>query len=180
VILLQLAAAEACAAFEERLRRPALRHALAPALAALLIAVSWPSRVKPTLKEAWRGDTAWLRFLEERVEPYDVVLSDLETCWYVPTFKGKVVAYPMQLPFVPDHAARQRDVTRFFELGTGPAERCDIIRRYDARHVLVDKSRFADRQARLLEELRPLGRVTYSSGDYELVRLGPSCREVPP
>jgi alpha-1,6-mannosyltransferase len=182
VILLQIALADACASFEEGPGRrfATLRHMLAPALAALLISISWSSRVKPTLEEAWRGDTAWLGFLEGRLDHYDIVLTDLETCWYVPTFNGKVVAYPMQLPFVPDHAARQRDVIRFFELDTDPDERCDIIQRWSARHVLLDRSRFPDRQAHLLESLRPLGQVTYSSREYVLLRLGPSCRETPP
>ena len=182
VILLQVALADACAVFDESLggRRAALRPLLAPAVAASLIAVSWPSRVKPTLEESWReGDPGWLSFLESRVEPYDVVLTDLETCWYVPTFGGKVVAYPMQLPFVPDHAARLRDVKRFFERGTDEAERCQIIRRYGVTHVLFDKERFDDGPARL-EELRPFGRSEYSSPEYELLVVSGVCSEALP
>lgn len=173
VVLLQVALADASAALEERLsklRAVARRRLLAPALATLLIAASWSASVKPTLDEAWRGDPEWLSFLEGRVGRYDVVLTDLETCWYVPSFSGKVVAYPMQLPFVPDHARRLRDVARFFERGVPREERLGIIRRYGVTHLLLAKFRFADWEARL-QELRPLGEVVYSSPDYELLQL---------
>ena len=132
VLLLQVALADACAALEERLARRGgapLRHLLAPAVALLLIAVSWSSALRPTIEEAGRGDPYWLDFLGSHVGRYDVVMTDLDTCWYVPSFRGKVVAYPMQLPFVPDHAERLRGVARFFERGVPAAERLEILAR---------------------------------------------------
>lgn len=174
VLLLQVALADASAALEERLGHlragAILRHLLSPAVVALLVGGSWSTVVRPTLDEAWRGDPFWLSFLESRVKRYDVVLTDLDTCWYVPSFRGKVVAYPMQIPFVPDHAERLEAVARFFEQGVPPEERLDIIERYGAAYLLLPKNHFADRQAQL-EELRSLGRVVYSSPDHELVQL---------
>ncbi|HET7292634.1 MAG TPA: hypothetical protein VFM88_09425 [Vicinamibacteria bacterium] len=168
-ILLQISCADACAALEERLRGVRWRRAVAPAAAAILVAVSWPGRVKPTIDESWRGDTAWLSFLETRVGPYAVVMTDLETCWYVPTFAGKVVAYPMQLPFVPDHEERVRRVERFFAPGVGRGERCETLRRFGAKYLLLDESRVGP----LIEELRPLGESVYSGRGYELLRVAP-------
>jgi hypothetical protein len=174
VLVLQLALADACAALEERLARlrrgAALRHLLAPSLAALLIAPAWPAAVRPTLEEAGRGDLLWLTFLEQQVGAEEVVLTDLETCWYVPSFSGRVVAYPMRLPFVPDHDARVGAVRRFFERGVPQAERLDLIERFGVAYVLLDKARFADWRT-LLAELQPLGRVVYSSPEYELLRV---------
>lgn len=173
-LLLQVALGDAAVALEERLARlrrgAVLQHALAPALAALLLGSSWSAVVSPVLAEAWRGDPRWLSFLESRVEHHDVVLTDLDTCWYVPSFRGKVVAYPMQLPFVPDHAARVQAVVRFFERGVPREERDAILRRYDVSYLLIASGHLAAWQARL-DELRPLGRVVYSSPDYELLRV---------
>ncbi len=174
VLLLQVTLADASAALEERLGQlrggAVSRHLPAPAIAALLVGVSWASVVRPTLDEGWRGNPRWLSFLKGEVEHYDVVLTNLDTCWYVPAFSGKVVAYPMQLPFVPDRAQRLHDVARFFERGVPPPERLDIIERYDVKYVLFPKIHFEDWQVRL-EELRPFGQVVYSSSDHELLRV---------
>jgi hypothetical protein len=181
VLVLQLVLADAAAALEERLaglgsgaRR--LRPFLAPALATLLVAVSWTGAVRPTLEEGRQGDPHWLSFLEREVDrEEDVVLTDVDNCWYVPSFRGKVVAYPMELPFVPDHAERLRAVERFFERGAPASERRDIIRRYGVSYVLVPRSPSLVQQARA-DELRPLGRPVFANADYELLRVDPMAR----
>src|SRR5262249_22427319 len=96
VLVLQLVLASAVAGLEDRPsafspRAARLRPLLAPALAAFLVAVSWSSAIGPTLAEGRQGDPRWLSFLEREVDPDDVVLTDLDTCWYVPSFQGKVV-----------------------------------------------------------------------------------------
>jgi alpha-1,6-mannosyltransferase len=176
VLVLQVALADACAALEERLDGlrggSVLRHLVAPSLAALLLAASWSRAVRPTLDEAGRGDPRWLSFLEKEVGRDDVVLTDLESCWYVPSFSGKVVAYGMRLPFVPDHDQRRAAIARFFERGVAPAERLEIIDRYEVAYVLLTKSELADWPA-LLAELRLIGQVVYSSAQHELLRVRP-------
>jgi alpha-1,6-mannosyltransferase len=177
VLLLQVCLADACASLEERLgRTPAgsrLRLLLAPSVAALLVAFSWSSAVRPILDESGRGDPRWLAFLESQVGHYDVVLTDAETSWYVASFSGKAVAFLMQLPFVPDHAERLRAVGRVFEPGASLEERAAIARRYGAAYVLLSKDYFPDWRS-LAEELRRLGPVVYSSPEYELIRLSPA------
>jgi hypothetical protein len=173
VFLLQVALADACAALEERLSRtraPALlRLAVAPVVTGLLVG-AWSGKLTPMLEEAWERDPAWLGFLGKNVGRYDVVLTDLETCWYVPSFSGKVVAFPMQIPFVPDHADRVEAVERFFEPDASRKERIEIIRRYGVTHLLLARDQFDEGQARLRAFL-PLGRIVYSNQDYELLRV---------
>jgi len=173
VLLLQVALADAVVGAEERLGRlrrgGALQHLVAPALAALLIAHAWPV-VRSVLDESRSGDLRWLSFLESRVARDDVVLTDVATCWYVPAFRGRVVAYPMKLPFVPDHAERLRAVERFFEPDVPAAERADTVRRYAVRYVLVPKHHFPDRPD-LVEELQGLGASVYSDREYALLRV---------
>jgi hypothetical protein len=172
VLTLQLALADAAAAWEASPARSRsggfARRLLAPVASALLVAASWSSAIQPGLEEsARRGDSRWLGFLADHVGRDEVVLTDLETCWYVPSFSGKVVAYPMKLPFVPDYDERVAAVQRFFERGVGEAERRRTLERYGVTHVLFDTSRFSDGPERLAE-LQPLGRVVYSAGDYVL------------
>jgi alpha-1,6-mannosyltransferase len=171
VLMLQVALADGVAAWEAAPARSRVaRRLLAPVLSAVLVATSWSSAIQPGLAEAARrGDPHWLAFLAEHVGRDEIVLTDLETCWYVPGFAGKVVGFPMRLPFVSDHDERIGAVTRFFERGVPEAERRRTIERYHVAYVLFDKSRFADGPERLAE-LEALGSVVYSAGDYVLLR----------
>ena len=172
VILLQVALAGALADAERRLEgRPLLRLALPAVLAALLLAGSWTA-LGAVVREARNpGDRLWLRFLAQRVGRDDVVMTDRDTCWYVPAFAGRVVAYPMQLPFVPDHAERLEAVGRFFEPGATESERRALLARYRVAYVLVPKHHFPDRPE-LRAELQALGPTVYSDVEYDLVDVG--------
>jgi hypothetical protein len=169
-----MALAEAAARLEERLGSLRLgaiaRPAFATATAALLIAFGWTNAVVPTLRESWRGDPAWLGFLGKHVGREDVVLTDLDDCWYVPAFGAKVVAYPMPLPFAPDQDERVEAVTRFFSAGASPRERQAILERYRVSYLLLPRRPEAT-GANTTRDVRGLGRVVYASPDYELRRL---------
>jgi hypothetical protein len=175
VLVLQVSLADACAALEDRLARTRAsrlpRLLLAPALAVLLVALSWSTAVKPILEESGRGDPRWLAFLETSVGHYDVVLTDPDACWHVASFSGKTVAFPMHIPFVPDHAERMRAVERFFEPGVPRAERAAILKRYGAAYVLASKGYLGENWSALVHELRRLGSVVYSSPTYELISV---------
>jgi hypothetical protein len=174
VLLLQVVLADVAVTLEERVAaRPGAataRPAFAAGLVALLVGIGWPGAVAPTIVESWRGDLFWLGFLGHQVGREDVVLTDPATCWYVPAFGGKVVAFPMLLPFAPDHAARLRAVERFFERGVSREERRDILHRYGASYVLAPVKPENDEQA-TAAELRGLGPVVYASAAYELQRV---------
>ena len=174
VLMLQLGVADALAALEERLGgvsgRTFWRTAVALSVTGILLGRSWPTTVEPMLRQSAQGDRTWLSFLTREVGRTDVVLTDIDTCWYVPAFRGRVVAYPMLLPFVPDHAARVDAVKRFFEPSTSHDDRMAILERYDVRYVLIAKDHIQDWRGRQ-EELRPMTRSAFSSGDYELLRL---------
>ena len=178
VLLLQVALADALAGAEQRLvARPLLRRLVPAAVAALLVAGSW-TVVKDVAREGRTpGDRLWLRFLGERVGRDDVVMTDRDTCWYVPAFAGRVVAYPMNLPFVPDHLERLAAVGRFFEPGVSESERRALLARYRVRFVLLPKHHFPDRPE-LRAELQPLGATVFSDVEYDLLRV-PDARDGP-
>jgi hypothetical protein len=176
VLLLHVALADALVSAEDRLARlprgAVLRAVMAPLVAALMVAGSWPV-VRGIVAEARElGDRRWLAFLEGRVGRGEVVLTDLDSCWYVPSFSGRIVAYPMKIPFVPDHDERLAAVTRFFDRAASAEERAALVARYDVRYVLLAKDHFPDDWADRLRALAPLGTSVYSSAEYELVRVG--------
>lgn len=176
VMLLHVALADALAAGEERLAaRPAWRAALASGVVALLVAGSWTA-VREIVREARHpGDRRWLSFVEAHVGRDDVVLTDADTCWYVPAFAGRVVAYPMRLPFVPDHHERLRAVARFFEPDAGEDERRALLARYRVRFVLLPKHHFPERPD-LPEAVAALGVTVHTGPEYDLVRVAAPSR----
>jgi hypothetical protein len=171
VLLLHVALADALAGALQRLDgRPLLRRAIPAAVAALLLAGSWTA-VGDVVREARSpGDRRWLRFLGEHVGREDVVMTDRDTCWYVPAFAGRVVAYPMQLPFVPDHLERLGAVSRFFEPGLAEEERRALLARYRVRFILLPRHHFPDRPE-LRAELQALGATVYAGEEYDLLRV---------
>jgi hypothetical protein len=169
VLMLQLSVADALAALEDRLRlRNVSRGLLAFAVVGVLLWRAWPTAVEPTLRRLSHGDRAWLSFLSSHVKRSDVVLTDIESCWFVPSFSGKVVAFPMRIPFVPDHDARVEAVERFFMPETTREERLATIARYQVGFVLVDKAHVPNWRE-LLAAVAPFVSVEYSQGDYELL-----------
>lgn len=173
-LMLQLCVADAVSCIEEwlgRFRRGVLwRVALTVLVCGGSVGASWSRTVAPTLREAEAGDPAWLGFLRGRVGRYDVVLTDRETCWYVPSFSGKIVGYPMALPFVPDHEERLAAVDRFFASATSRGERLLILRRYHVRWLLLDRTHTPDWRERV-EDLGPGAQAAFGNADYELLRL---------
>jgi hypothetical protein len=174
VLMLHVALGDAFAAAEERLGRlqrgAGLRLVVAPVVGVLLVAGSWPVVGAIVRESRHPGDRRWLRFLEERVGRDEVVLTDLDTCWYVPAFRGRVVAYPMQLPFVPDHAERVAAVERFFAPEATEAERRALLARYRVQWVLVPKHHFPERPE-LPAAIGALGATAHTGPEYDLVRV---------
>lgn len=113
-----------------------------------------------------------LGFLTDRVGQYDVVLTDLDSGWYVPAFGGKVAASRRPIAFVPGHDQRVADVRAFHDPTADRTVRDAIIRKYRARFVLIDKAprgwKPPDRG-----ELVALGRTVGESERYLLVEVGP-------
>lgn len=109
-------------------------------------------------------------FLSKFTKQYDVVLSDIETSWVVPTFGGKVVASLHPLSFVPDHDVRRADLDRFFSGETAFFERQQIVQKYRANYLLLSKSAVAPWNE-LKRSFMTQGQVMFESDDFVLISL---------
>jgi hypothetical protein len=108
-------------------------------------------------------------FLSRFSGQYDVVLSDIQSSWIVPTFGGKIIATLHPLAFVPDDAMRRADLDRFFNAHTALSERLQIIQKYTASYVLLKKS--DDVSWQLQQAFVPHGRVVFESDSFVLIGL---------
>ena len=168
-IAVQLGVADLLARGEHAIAQRSRRLAAAVPVGAVIAASTLPSFVVPVLQRADpRHPVApALAFIEQRVGSDDVVLADLGTSWMVPAYAGKTVASRRPLYWIADHEMRRRDTRRFFEVATSAGERLDILRRWDARFVLLDVRRTPAANA-LVTSLAP-ARVVATSGPFLLL-----------
>ena len=80
-----------------------------------------------------------LTFLPRFVEPGEIVLSDLETSWLVPSFGGKVIAGLHAQAFIADNDQRVEDLNGFFDPSASDQSRLAVIARYGPTYLLLDK-----------------------------------------
>lgn len=170
VIILQLAAAQWAARLEKR-------SPLSLGYAALLggtLYGAWGFR--SPIREAFAGskysyeNSPILSKLPELAGPRDVIFSDAGTNWVVPAFAGRVVSYDWPLYWVPDLAQRRADTALFFAKGTACVLRAGLLKKYDAKYLLLNGSA-VPMASRLVPLLRRWGDQVYSDNNFLMVRL---------
>jgi hypothetical protein len=75
----------------------------------------------------------------------DVVLSDPETSWVIPAFRGRIVAAIHFELFQPNQPIRLEAVDHFFQEGTTTADRKKILQDYHVRWILLNRVFIGDR-----------------------------------
>lgn len=115
------------------------------------------------------------QFLRRFLGQYDTVLTDVNSGWIVPTFGGKVVAVPSSHPlaYISDQNLRAADITRFFDADATFTERTQIIHKYKANYLLLNKVEIANWQD-LRQMFAPPGEVLFETEKFVLVSLVPS------
>jgi hypothetical protein len=177
VFMLHIVLAERAAKIEAHLfasAQPVARRALAGVCAAILFGV-FLMNSRSGLGHAMPGrETRYndYLFLTSYTGQEDVVLSDINTSWMVPTFGGKIVAARHPLAFVPDQRTRRDDVAHFFDPATGDTERTALIDKYHVRFLLLNDERIPHAH-RILDTLESPARVLYRRGPLTLIELGP-------
>jgi hypothetical protein len=83
-------------------------------------------------------------FLNYYVGANDVVLSDLQTSWYIPAFSGKVVASVdvLNFYFLSGGKERKEDLIKIMFTEITDEEKTLILRKYQVKYVLVNKTMF--------------------------------------
>lgn len=111
-------------------------------------------------------------FLSQFIRQYDVVLSDTDTSWMVPTFGGKIVAAKHPLAFVPDQDVRKADIDRFFDRETAKGERQKIMDKYRVKFLLLRRVGGPGWQE-LQQSFMSYGKLAYESDTFVLIMLSP-------
>jgi hypothetical protein len=78
-------------------------------------------------------------FLEKYTAQYEVVLSDLETSFYIPSQGGKVIGSPHPLYFISDALERRKAIERLFQRDASKKELQATIKKYAVTKILLKK-----------------------------------------
>lgn len=170
-IVLQITFAGWVAGVEQRLPKMPLK--LAPMGASLVVGVllAFPG-IKDFLRSSFKPESPLYEsyaFLNNYTSQYDVVLTDLENSWYVPAIGGKVVASKHPVYWVDDYIDRRKDLETFFLSGTNNSFREELLTKYGADFVLIDKEKY--NQPNLTESIGSLGNKVYEDEKFTLIEI---------
>jgi hypothetical protein len=70
----------------------------------------------------------------------DVLMSDMETNYFIPAFNGKVVAQIFGEAFVKDNLERKENVELFYRLKTSNEIRMKILKKYKVKYILINEN----------------------------------------
>jgi hypothetical protein len=177
VLVLDIALAAALAELETRLSKGkyALRGPWLLTGAVLLscLIFSYRTVLTPALENARPGQQpSYLdyEFLSRYTGQYDVVLSDLDTSWYIPTFGGKIVATKHPVAFIPDYQQRMTDLKTFFSDQSDAVSREQIAGRYHAKYLLLNKRKTPQWQE-IAAPFLETGKMVFENDHFALVQL---------
>jgi len=88
---------------------------------------------------------ALLDELLSRIGQHDVVLSDRETSWMIPSSRGRIVAALHLEFFVKGQAERAADLEDFFNEATSDNRRLEILRKYHVRWIVLNSAKLPPR-----------------------------------
>ena len=109
-------------------------------------------------------------FLRTTVKPYDLILCDMTTSWYVPSFNGKVIGDAHPVYWIPDYKERRKDVSNFFTKENSDSLRQTIVEKYNPDYVLLDSTKVHLSDSTQVW-LKNLGKVVYERDGLELIKL---------
>ncbi len=174
VLVLHLALADTVTHMEARLREAGM-HMLFKGMIvilSILLVFLMVFNFRTAILQLLPGDPidfVELRLLKKFTRQYDVIISDIDTSTRVPVFGGKVVSASNVAPAaVPDIGQRTLDLRRFFAEGTPREERLNLIRKYNARFVLVDKI-YVQSGDEIVDDLESVGKVLYTTNNMILI-----------
>ncbi len=139
----------------------------------ILVPLSFRDVLKVGLRNAIPGKNnsfEQYKIFSKYVNQNDVVLSDIYTSWFLPTFGGKVVASNNALAFVDDQLVRRNDVNRFFSKNTLFQERVEILKKYNVDVLIFNKEQVKDWE-NMAVQFRTQSDIELTNDRYEILRL---------
>ena len=159
VIVIQIACAVAAFRFETWAQKVAPGTTRVGQLVIALVLISctspWLSgsakRLLTVSNSLWLGRTVSNQvaykdylFLPSKLKVGSIVFANLESSWLIPSFGARVIAVNHPVAFVNDLETRQQDIGTFFDSKTSLHVRTELLKKYGAQYLLLNKKLDAD------------------------------------
>ncbi len=108
------------------------------------------------------------KVLRDLIDPYDIVLSDLRSSWFIPSFSGKVIASYHPIYFQEDSNTRREDIIEFYKKSTTNTFRKKILVKYQVNYILLNHSYFSQ-NSKSYKDILKLGEITFQNADITLL-----------
>ena len=159
VIVIQIACAVAAFRFETWAQKvaPGTTRVGQLVIASVLISCTSPwlsgsaKRLLTVSNSLWLGRTISNQvtykdylFLPSKLEAGSIVFANLESSWLIPSFGARVIAVDHPVAFVNDLQTRQQDIVTFFDSKTSLQIRTELLKKYGAQYLLLNKKLDAD------------------------------------
>ena len=109
-------------------------------------------------------------FLRSIIDTDELILSDSNTNWFIPSFNGKVISSVHPLYWVKDLDERRDAVHSFFAKESSDSLRQVIIQKYNPNYILINYSE-VDFNDTSLKWLDNIGKSIYMNDQLELIEL---------
>jgi len=157
-------------------RTPGRRRRIAAALVLVLFIPALPWRVlglRRQIDRVARPPVGALWTLDRSLHAGDIVMTDPAAGYVLPAITGaRVVAQAKGNPLIQAEIERRRaDAWRFFHEPMMPEERREMLRKYGATHVLIDRRQAGGSDASLARALSALADVVRAGEGITLYRV---------
>jgi hypothetical protein len=109
-------------------------------------------------------------FLRTEVQPQDIILSDKESNWLIPTFGGKVISSVHPLYWVDDLHRRRIDIDLFFKENCPEKVRLYTLKKYKPKYILINYN-FLKITPEDYQQIYKLGKTVYYKKNFRLIEV---------
>jgi hypothetical protein len=94
----------------------------------------------------------------------------MKSNWYIPSYKGKVIAHHHPLYWVNDYEDRKQSVYSFFNKENKDSLRLLTIENYQPDYILINYENVDFRNS-TLQWLKSIGKTIYNKNNLELIKI---------
>jgi hypothetical protein len=109
-------------------------------------------------------------FLRNLVTSDDIILSDANSNWIIPSFNGKVISTKHAICWINDINERRNAVNSFFTIENPDTLRQNVIRKYNPDYLLIDYDEVHFENS-TLQWLKSIGYTVYYKDQLELIKF---------
>lgn len=133
-----------------------------------------------------KGDTSFLKPMKQEmtivarhIKHNEVVITDLNTGYYLVGYTGKIVATIFPQYLVKDDNERQEDIVKFYDPASTNLIRTNMVDKYNAKYILMNKNKirpkmnemFIDANQSVIDSVRKMGDTVLELDQLLLIRI---------